>query len=58
MPADTTSEIVRLPVAEEPAGCHAQRDGDCEWGGCPQLCDGEPARSGRHCPLDTLDEEY
>lgn len=37
----------------EPASCHAMRDGDCAWEGCPQDRDGEPARSGRHCPLDT-----
>lgn len=32
--------------------CHADRDGDCDWEGCPQLRDGEPKKSGRHCPLD------
>ena len=32
--------------------CHAQMDGDCVWEKCPQLRDGEPAKSGRHCPLD------
>ena len=30
--------------------CHADRDGDCGWRFCPQLRDGEPARSGRSCP--------
>jgi len=30
--------------------CHADRDGDCTWEHCPQLRDGEPARSGRSCP--------
>jgi hypothetical protein len=35
--------------------CHAQRDGDCIWGQCPQIRDGEPERSGRHCPLDWRD---
>lgn len=40
-------------------GCHANRDGDCSWSGCPQLRDGEPMKSGRHCPLDIkTDEEY
>jgi hypothetical protein len=33
-------------------GCHANRDGDCGWEGCPQLRDDEPKLSGRHCPLD------
>lgn len=32
--------------------CHADRDGDCVWSGCPQLRDGEPQKTGRHCPLD------
>lgn len=33
--------------------CHANREGDCEWKMCPQNRDGEPKRSGRHCPFDT-----
>jgi protein gp37 len=33
-------------------GCHAGKDGECNWQHCPQLRDSEPARSGRHCPLD------
>jgi len=32
--------------------CHAGSDGDCSWAECPQLRDGEPIKSGRHCPLD------
>lgn len=32
--------------------CHANRDGECDWEQCPQLQDGEPLKSGRHCPLD------
>jgi hypothetical protein len=31
--------------------CHAGSDGDCDWPGCPQTRDGEPAKSGRTCPL-------
>jgi len=34
------------------ATCHADRDGDCSWRECPQLRDGEPKKTGRHCPLD------
>lgn len=34
------------------ATCHAAMDGDCRWEFCPQLRDGEPRGSGRHCPLD------
>ncbi len=32
--------------------CHAARDGDCIWQDCPQNRDGEPRKSGRHCPYD------
>lgn len=32
--------------------CHAQTDGDCNHLLCPQIRDDEPAKSGRHCPLD------
>ena len=32
--------------------CQADDDGDCEWRDCPQLRDGEPAKTGRHCPFD------
>lgn len=39
-------------AGEEPHGCHAGRDGDCIWSGCPQLRDHEPIETGRHCPLD------
>lgn len=38
------------PVFDE-EGCHAGKDGDCIWPECPQLKDGEPAASGRTCPL-------
>lgn len=37
--------------------CKADRDGECDWAGCPQLRDGEPKRSGRHCPRDVSEEE-
>lgn len=33
--------------------CRAQEDGDCDHPDCPQLRDGEPARTGRSCPLWT-----
>jgi hypothetical protein len=38
--------------------CHAARDGDCFAKTCPQLREGEPHRSGRHCPLDTWGDSY
>ncbi len=34
--------------------CHSDRDGDCVHKDCPQLKDGEPKLTGRHCPLDSL----
>lgn len=40
-----------------PERCHAGRDGDCIDPRCPQLRDGEPAKSGRHCPLDMDDSD-
>lgn len=30
--------------------CRAGKDGECNWAECPQNRDGEPAKSGRHCP--------
>lgn len=40
-----------------PTYCQSQRDGDCIWSNCPQNRDGEPRKTGRHCPLDLHDEE-
>lgn len=37
--------------------CAAARDGECLHGQCPQNRDAEPAKSGRHCPLDTHEVE-
>jgi hypothetical protein len=39
-------------------GCRAGRDGECYWGSCPQNFDGEPHRSGRHCPRDVCECEH
>lgn len=47
------AEVARLNGA--PAAitrCAAARDGDCSHALCPQLRDGEPGKTGRHCPLD------
>lgn len=41
----------RLALGER---CQSDRDGDCAYKRCPQLRDGEPVKSGRHCPLDLL----
>lgn len=37
--------------------CQADDDGYCDWPGCPQIRDNEPENSGRHCPLDTDNED-
>lgn len=37
--------------------CHSGQDGDCSWSLCPQNRDGEPVKSGRHCPLDYQEDE-
>jgi len=37
--------------------CAAGRDGECGHAQCPQLRDAEPAKSGRHCPLDSGSDE-
>ena len=36
------------------SACHAGSDGDCAWEMCPQIRDGEPVATGRHCPLDAI----
>jgi hypothetical protein len=46
-----------VPLPYRPESCHAGRDGDCNWAPCPQERDGEPAATGRHCPLDTHDPD-
>lgn len=45
------------PMWTDTDRCQAMRDGDCNWPECPQNRDGEPMRSGRHCPLDTCTDE-
>jgi hypothetical protein len=51
-------EVLRNEIAEaQPVRCHAAMDGDCYWSGCPQLRDGEPQKSGRHCPLDAVNRQ-
>lgn len=37
--------------------CAAGSDGECNDPRCPQNLEGEPAKSGRHCPLDNRDNE-
>lgn len=38
------------------ASCHAASDGECSWKECPQLRDGEPWKTGRHCPIDRIED--
>jgi hypothetical protein len=53
-----TARIELPPAPERPlVRCAAGRDGECSHSECPQLRDGEPVKSGRHCPLDVRDEE-
>lgn len=47
---------LELAIEREIKGCQAGKDGDCYWKACPQLRDGEPGKTGRHCPLDVTDE--
>ncbi len=37
--------------------CHAGKDGECHHKECPQIKDNEPMKSGRHCPIDTWEED-
>lgn len=53
--------IFNLRIAPPPVvgvdPCHSDRDGDCSWCNCPQNRDGEPHKTGRHCPLDKGDDD-
>ena len=49
---EITPEIRQRYAAGE--RCHAGKDGDCIHKNCPQNRDGEPGKSGRDCPFDTL----
>lgn len=42
-------------IADFSKHCHAAKDGECNWGKCPQNRDGEPNKTGRHCPIDFSD---
>ncbi len=52
--AKITDDVSKVRIYE-PNRCHADRDGECDWVLCPQLQDNEPHKSGRHCPLDTME---
>lgn len=61
LPASTGSasfaSLDACEVCGRVSGCQAGSDGECWWPDCPQIRDGEPARSGRHCPLDRRDDD-
>ena len=44
-------------LGDEIATCQSGSDGDCFHKSCPQLRDGEPVKTDRHCPLDIEHEE-
>ncbi len=46
-----------LQQAYQPRQCRGHEDGECFWSECPQLRDGEPRKSGRHCPLDKEEDD-
>lgn len=48
--------IPQVGDSAELTRCKAGRDGECFHKLCPQIKDGEPERSGRHCPIDIDDE--
>lgn len=49
-------DLLGLDSDSAVAICHSGQDGDCSWDGCPQERDGEPAASGRPCPLYSWDD--
>lgn len=61
MLANQLDSLAAEPIPTRPFGmlmpprpqgrCRSDSDGDCSWIGCPQIRDGEPAKSGRACPL-------
>lgn len=56
---EAVGKSLNLPEGVIGEYCHSQRDGDCNWQHCPQNKDGEPMKTGRHCPLDIhCDERY
>lgn len=55
--ANATAASVTFKQPEALTRCAAGRDGDCNHPQCPQNLEGEPMKTGRHCPLDTDDED-
>jgi len=59
--APVTREEYPLVTKQEPVkeltGCMAGKDGECYHRLCPQNRDNEPEATGRHCPLDTQEDD-
>lgn len=49
---DVIAKVKELVEIVPLTRCQADSDGDCSHDKCPQLRDGEPRATGRHCPLD------
>lgn len=47
----------KLKKKPKSQSCQASKDGECFWDKCPQIKDGEPTKSGRHCPNDFAREK-
>jgi hypothetical protein len=56
-PAGEKELTLYLQRRADEGHCMANRDGDCDWSGCPQIRDGEPRKTGRHCPRDAGEKE-
>ncbi|MBP2301523.1 hypothetical protein [Azospirillum picis] len=54
---ETEDQAMAIHAAAPLDHCVAGKDGECNHPDCPQLRDGEPAKSRRHCPLDADDED-
>lgn len=55
-PLPATPANIQWPGPDYPH-CQAGSDGECFWPHCPQIRDGEPEKTGRHCPIDNLRDE-
>lgn len=55
--AEAMAEMKARIARDEPNRCHAGRDGDCNWNGCPQESDGRKNYKPI-CPLYVPDPEY
>jgi hypothetical protein len=50
------AEKACMSTLEHPR-CRGDDEGQCAWRRCPQIRDGEPSATGRHCPYDTRAQE-